>query len=396
MKKTGAIVCIIFFLVGVQAAPAPHETHEVKIALYDSISPSVNLLEKAFRYTWHADDTTYEMHVTRIGWQDVMNGSLENYDVLVIGASGRQYFHGLFPQWRKQVKEFIRNGGGYVGICGGANMASDGYERPSHILDFLITAASLGLIDAHVNDDQNEEWQYLWKEEGRANIPIRHTLSEHPIFGGTEHRYLTYGGGPGLYGMVDAVSIATYDEEPMDKAPIHYWMWLGTWKPYRTIVTDIRGYHAAAETTYGAGKVIVYGAHPEIPPRMNGTVEEFFGFTIYGIPRYVYAWTGGTQQNLSYNWWMVRRSVAYVCSLPLPPVEELCVSLQDVQQGRIEAYAENAERVEFYVDGELAHVDEEAPFEMPLDNWEGTHRIKAVGYSPSGAEAWDERFITLA
>ncbi|HDN50730.1 MAG TPA: hypothetical protein ENG06_03030, partial [Thermoplasmatales archaeon] len=72
MKKTGAIVCIIFFLVGVQAAPAPHETHEVKIALYDSISPSVNLLEKAFRYTWHADDTTYEMQVTRIGWQDVM------------------------------------------------------------------------------------------------------------------------------------------------------------------------------------------------------------------------------------------------------------------------------------------------------------------------------------
>lgn len=396
MKRAGAMACLMIFLASMQAAPLPHETQEVRVALYDSISPSVNQLEKALHYTWHADGVAYEMQVTRIGWKDVINGSLANYDVLVIGASGRQYFHGLFPRWREQVKAFISNGGGYVGICGGANMASLGYEHPSHLLDFLVTIASLGVIDAYVNDDQYEEWQYLWKEEGNANIPIRHSLSGHPIFGGMERRYITYGGGPGLYGMEDATGIAVYDEEPMDKAPIHYWVWLGGWKPYRTITTDIRGYEAAAEGVYGKGKIVVYGAHPEIPPRMNGTVEEFFGFTIYGIPRYVYAWVGGMQQNLSYNWWMVRRSIAYVCSLPLPPVEELCVSLRNVEEKYIGAYAENAERVAFYVDGAYAYMDEEAPFTMPVNLSTGTHVIRAVAYSPSGAEAWDERTVTIA
>jgi len=57
---------------------------------------------------------------------------------------------------------------------------------------------------------------------------------------------------------------------------------------------------------------------------MNGSVTEFFGFSIYGISRYVYKWEGGEQKSTDYNWWILRRSVAYVAGLPeesLPPIE---------------------------------------------------------------------------
>ncbi|HHF56419.1 MAG TPA: hypothetical protein ENL42_05860, partial [Thermoplasmatales archaeon] len=87
----------------------------IKIALYDSISPSVRLIEHCFRYAWRDGNTKYEMNVKRIGYKDVINGSLMNYDVLVIGASGRQYFHALHKKWKDEVKKFIANGGGYVG-----------------------------------------------------------------------------------------------------------------------------------------------------------------------------------------------------------------------------------------------------------------------------------------
>ncbi|HDN95664.1 MAG TPA: hypothetical protein ENG71_01165 [Thermoplasmatales archaeon] len=391
MKKIMVVGIVLFLFLGMEAKTGESKKEEIKIALYDSISPSVYLLEKSFQYAWYDNGTKYELKVKRIDFKDVINGSLENYDVLVIGASGRQYFHGLSKKWRENVKNFVANGGGYVGICGGANIASKGYEHPKHWLDFVISKSALGFIDAYVNDDQDEEWQYLWKEGGRTNIPIKNEILGNEIFAGEKYRYITYGGGPGLYGMAKAKPLAIYVEEPMEVAPLHYWIWLGKWIPYKTIKTDIKGYYSAAEATYGKGKVVIFGMHPEIPPRFNGSVEEFFGLSIYGIPRYVYSWKGGEQMNMSYNWWITRRSIAYVCNLPLPPAEELFVYLQPLQDGVLEAYAENAERVEFYVDGKFFASDDTPPFRINFD-LKGEHVVKVIAYR-NRAEAWDERVI---
>ena len=365
----------------------------IKIALYDSISPSVRLIEHCFRYAWRDGNTKYEMNVKRIGYKDVINGSLMNYDVLVIGASGRQYFHALHKKWKDEVKKFIANGGGYVGVCGGANIATKGYEKPRHWLDFVLTKAALGLIDAYINDNQWQEWQYLWKEDGRSNIPIKNELLGHEIFAGEKWRYITYGGGPGLYGMKEAKPLAIYREEPSDVAPLHYWIWLGKWIPYKKIETDIKDYYSAAEATYGKGRVVIFGMHPEIPPRFNGSVEEYFGLSIYGVPRYVYGWVGGSLSNWSYNWWILRRSVAYVCNASLPPAEELYVYIQPPQNGIIEAMAENAERVDFYIDGNFYASIDKPPFRIQPD-LHGEHLIKAIAHN-GNAEAWHERKVEI-
>ncbi|HDN96238.1 MAG TPA: hypothetical protein ENG71_04150 [Thermoplasmatales archaeon] len=389
-----ALFIVILLLLSFSFSEGKENKRIIRIALYDSISPSVNLIEKACHYGWIADKN-YEMEVERIGYKEVMEG-LSSYDVLVIGASGRQYFHGLNPKWRENVKKFIANGGGYVGICGGANIMSKGYEKPRHPLDFIITKSALEIVDAYINDDQCGEWQYLWKEgvadePPRGNIPIKNEIvANHPIFAGMKERYITYGGGPGLYGMKNAKGLAVYTEEPMDVAPLHYWIWLGKWIPYKKIRTDIKGYYSCAEAKYGKGKVIIFGGHPEIPPSFNASIVEYFGLSIYNIPRFVYAWKGGEQKNYSYNWWILRRSIAYVCNLPLPPAEELYVEL-GINGNQIEAYAENAEKVEFYVEGELYFIDSEPPFKFNFD-LQGKHVIKAIAYS-SNAYAWDEKEV---
>lgn len=394
VKKMAVFLAIAIFLLNFNAESNQYEKKRVKIALYDSISPSVRLIESAFRYSWNTGEEKYEMEVKRIDFKDVMNGSLKNYDVLVIGASGRQYFHGLIPKWKEEVKKFIENGGGYVGICGGANIASMGYENPHTLLDFIINIASLRIVDAYINDDQNEEWQYLWKEGGRANIPVKNEIIGNDIFAGMRERYITYGGGPGLYNMKNAVGLAKYMEEPSDIAPIHYWIWAGKWIPYKKITTDIKGYYSSAETNYGKGKVIIFGGHPEIPPRINGSVEEFFGLSIYGIPRYVYSFVGGERMNWSYNWWILRRAVAYVCNLPLPPPNELYVYINPPSDNEIEAYAENAEKVEFYIDGNLFSVDNSPPFKIKYE-MKGEHIIKTVAFDGEGGEAWSERTVNI-
>jgi len=394
MKGYMALLLVFLLMSFNPGNGSSRDKHEIKVALYDSISPSVNLLERCLHYAWYDNDTLYEMKVRRVDFQDVMNGSLNNYDVLFIGASGRQYFHGLIPGWKERIREFIRNGGGYVGTCGGANIMARGYEHPRHLLDFIINIASLGIIDAYVNDDQDEEWQYLWKEGGRSNIPVKTSIIDGKIFAGMKERYITYGGGPGMYGMKEAKPLALYAEEPSEIAPLHYWRFKhGSWVAYKNITTDIKGYISAAEREYGKGKAVVFGDHPEITPRFNATVKEFFGISIYGIPRYVYSWVGGEQKNWSYNWWILRRSIAYVCNIPMPPVEEMYVYIQPPQNYTIEADAENAVRVDFYIDGKFFASDDESPFKIKYD-LPGEHTIKVIAFSPSGSYTWDERKIS--
>ncbi|OYT60442.1 hypothetical protein B6U81_04765 [Thermoplasmatales archaeon ex4484_30] len=307
------------------------EMETISIALYDSISPSVNLLERAFNYEWESNGKRYELTVERIDNNDVLGGRLANYDVFVMGASGRQYFHAITEKWKEEVKNFIYNGGGYLGICGGANIVSKGIEHPRFMLDLLINKASLGIVNVYLNDDQDGEWQYLWKDTGEDHIPLKTWIDKNcTIFKGYEgkSRFITYGGGPGMYPANESANeikpIAIYLEEPMDVAPLHYWKWMGEWKISGNVTTDIKKQWAGIEARYGQGKMIIFGHHPEVPPMMNGSVTEFFGFSIYGIPRYVYKWEGGEQKSMDYNWWILRRSVAYVAGLPeesLPPIE---------------------------------------------------------------------------
>ncbi|MEM2935097.1 MAG: hypothetical protein QXF32_01885 [Candidatus Thermoplasmatota archaeon] len=389
MKKIAII--FICFLTLSNIGYSKSDKREIKIAIYDSISPSVMLLERAFRYEWEENGIRYETTAERIDFKDVMNGNLKNYDILIIGASGRQYFHGLIKTWREKVKEFIADGGGYIGICGGANIASKGYEKPRHFLDFIINFACLKIVDAYINDDQDEEWQYLWKEIGDSRIPLKNEIIPHPIFENLSYRYITYGGGPGMYGIKNAKGVAIYADEPMEIATLHYWIWLGKWIPYKEIKTDIKGQYSIVESEYGKGKIIVFSSHPEIPCGMNGSVYEFFGISIYGVPRYVYSWVNGNNTNMSYNWWVLRRAVAYTLNLPLPPMEELFIYLR-YKNGEVNAYVENAEKVIFYVDGELYAIENEPPFKISINDGK-LHVIRGVAIKGK-ASVWDE--ITLS
>jgi len=309
-------------------------TTTINIALYDSISPSVLQAQEAMSYIWETSDAHYEMIVEMVDRPEVVGGQLTdgNYDVFVIGASGRQYFHGVSQRWKEEIASFIYNGGGYVGICGGANVVSLGFEQPRTPLDFLINQAALGISNIYINDEQDQEWQYLWKDTGEDHVPIRTWIDTSvPIFNDhhQDWRDIVYGGGPGMYlgdrsDLAPVQPIAIYEEEPMQIAPLHYWRpTMSGWAIWKNVTTDIAGQWAGVLTSYGAGTMVLFGDHPEIPPMLNGSIDEFFGFSIYGIPRMVYQWTGGEQLPLDYNWWIIRRSIAWasgVVESELPPI----------------------------------------------------------------------------
>ena len=168
--------------------PVDREKIVIEIGLYSSISPSVQQLFDCFHYSWETPEVFYQFNVTLVDRNEVLGYgralNRDNYDVVVIGASGRQYFHALQGNWRHNMRQFLEEGGGYLGICGGANSASQGLKTPDSLLASIINKGALKIANVYVNDDQTQEWQYLWKDAGEDHIPLSLGLdkSAHPLF----------------------------------------------------------------------------------------------------------------------------------------------------------------------------------------------------------------------
>ena len=386
MKKVVlAIITIILLFPSLNYGKSDDIVYK-RIAVYPSIVPAVKVLETSLKYGWHANGKTYVFLVNEISQKDILLGKLRNYDALVIGASGRQYLYGMDKLWKEMVRQFIASGGGYLGICGGANEASMGYEKPSNAMDYLINKAVLRIANVYINDDQDQEWQYLYKTAGiEGGVPIECRLLRHPIFEAYPNntRIIRYEGGPGMY---------------MDG----------------NITTDIKGQYAGIATTYGKGRIVLFGPHPEEITMIGGHVEEFPGRSKYTLFRekYLYRWTGGNYTSWGYNWWIIRRSMAWICGIDdMPSINDVVTIFrvpnnfmhmlyidgrmimpvpQNIVIGSlvIQAFVSNAEHVSFYVDGKLVKDISSPPYTWKA-NLKGKHEIMIKAFD-GNSFAYDE------
>ncbi len=217
------------------------------------------------------------------------------------------------PRWRNAVRNFVKNGGGYVGICGGATIACLGRKtrdgRGYHVAEFL------KISNSWANQVFYRQDQYDIRNPVTGGIPldIKIEKSGNPIFDpfyfehSEENRSMRYWGGPAFIEGNDKNLprpnvLGRFAEEPMKKAPLH---WFAT---DILVKTDMKDLAAILATNYGNGKVILFGTHPEASTWYNGHIEEnLFSLT--------YKWIGEkTPEN--YNWWMLRRAVAWVAGVP--------------------------------------------------------------------------------
>lgn len=459
----------------------------IKIAQYPRETFSDLLFNILFNYTWIANDTLYKFTCTELTLDELMGGgkrplNITNFDILLVGVNSKGYTHNcLHPKLVENIKEFLLRGGGYLSVCAGTTRATQGYENPDKLYKKHLNRCVFKIANVYANSDLNEESQYLDKcasvtKANQGLIPIEYKVvrnnTTNPIF--TVYPFdtinITYGGGPGLYpanasdpNLGEITPLLMINEELMDTKPIYWYIKviLG-WKKWKKVKTDMFGQYGGIATTYGNGRVVIYTGQSEIQLVLNGTIKEKVGrSTGYGIrfPRFrvVYSWTG-TPMNMSRNWWIHRRSAAWIAGVPdddLPPCNELMVfmdkpafrfgrklyikdqlvesyfnfsllgpffnfpwlersflmkkiagkfvsrRLLDVvsKMGKtiiigditVEAYTENSNIVEFYLDGKLEYTDTEHPFEWKLDknNLNGIHRIELRAYDEYGNYACD-------
>jgi len=421
----------------------------IRIAQYPRTTGSDILFDIIFNYTWMANDTTYKFECTELTYDEIMGGGKQplnndNFDLLIAGATFDGFTKdGMNPKITENIRDFVSNGGGYLSSCGGTTFASQGYENPDTLYKKQVNKCVLKIADVYLNMDIDEEAQYIFKcgkivQPNQGLIPLEKRVvreNNNPIFS----TYLkntvnmSYGGGPGLYvanasdpKLGEVTPLLIINEELMETKPINWYKKrLIGWEIDKPVKTDIKDQYGGIATTYGEGRVVVFTAHAEIMLFKNGTIEEYVGdSTNYGIKfppiRVVFSWTG-TPMNMSYNWWIHRRAAAWIVGVPdedLPPVNELLVFmdkpqfrlgsqlyLNDKQRTsrlidrilskigktviigpiEVEAYAENSDIVEFYVDGKLEFTDETSPFTWDMGKGlRGVHRLEIRAYDEFG------------
>ena len=385
--KASIILCIL--LVGALCSQSfssiavdnnENEQKIIRVALLDATIPSFNSPENVKQaldcYEWEVENQSYIFDVDWITDGQIRRGRLsrQNYDVFIIPGIGKE-FHNIFnvisARWKNQIRKFVENGGGYVGMCGGANMAVSSHVNPNErgyklptFWEWCMRRSCLGLVEALSYQDMSDPYAstVLWKNPSRigisayiwynltnegAGISANLTINtSHPIFYDYpyDYRLMRWNSGPALIPYSENVTVlAWYPSvefsgiEGDPKTTIHSWKYVGPfsgefykqggldfWDKDKILETNISGKPAAIADTYGDGRVVIYGPHPEHPVYFDEHIVEsddtnrnflWFKERLYK--------KNFQQENVSYNWWIVRRSAAWTAKIPdsdLPPI----------------------------------------------------------------------------
>lgn len=175
-------------------------------------------------------------HVETITAEQIRGGALDKFDVLIHpGGSGSKQASTLGENGREREKKFVESGGGFIGICAGAYLASANYPW------------SLGLLDAKVIDTKH--WA---RGIGDVTLAITKTGQE-ALHSESQTCTIRYAQGPLLGpGEKDNIDdyelLATFDTEiAKNSAPAGV----------------MKGTTAIARGKYGKGRVECFSPHPE-------------------------------------------------------------------------------------------------------------------------------------
>ncbi|MEZ6038156.1 MAG: exo-alpha-sialidase [Planctomycetota bacterium] len=223
------------------ATAAPQGPAAVRVALWNGGGCSarcVAAMTKGF--------TGPQFYVEVVDAAAVAAGALARFDVVVFpGGSASKQAAALGVAGRERVREFVRDGGGYLGICAGNYLAASNYSW------------SLGLLAVDVIDRQH------WKR-GRGDVAVELSAAGGALFGAREQAFdVRYANGPLL---------ALRDVEGLAAPEVLAW-YRGEVRQNDAPEGVMRDTPAMLRGRYGDGRVLCSSPHPELTDGLDGMVR---------------------------------------------------------------------------------------------------------------------------
>lgn len=239
MKK---ILLTLLLLLGTAPWYAEAQSGKIRVALFAGHGGA----ETCVMETEAALRMDPALEVRKIWSKEIASGALEKTDVLVFpGGGGSTEYLNLGGLNARKVKEFVRNGGGVVGICAGAYLLSDTPEY-----------ACLALSSAKAVDIEHDH-------RGRGIAKATLTSSGKALFPEVSDRdtlFLMYYEGPVILPtetpsakLFDTLAVMESDVAVEENVPSG----VTNGKPFLYL------------NDYGKGKVLAVIGHPEATPGMQ-------------------------------------------------------------------------------------------------------------------------------
>jgi len=185
--------------------------------------------------------------VHRVGPPDIAAGALGQFDVVIFpGGSGKAEAGALDKEGVEAVRTFVRNGGGYIGICAGAFLSSTNYDW------------SLGIIN-------NKTIPGKLHERGGGTVSIELTDEGRRLLGDTPGLLdVFYHNGPmllpaGVAGLPAFTPLALFRSEISQ---------------YEEQKGTMINQPAIIAAPYGKGRVLAISPHPEAVPALHFIIRQ--------------------------------------------------------------------------------------------------------------------------
>jgi len=121
--KLKILLCLIFFL----GAVNPKTGDNIKIGMYADYGVADYEITR-LKYVTEIRDKflliNEHLNITLLTAKQIRNNDLSKYDFIIMpGGIASKYWRWLQPKGREKIKEYIKNGGNYIGICAGGYLA---------------------------------------------------------------------------------------------------------------------------------------------------------------------------------------------------------------------------------------------------------------------------------
>lgn len=216
---------------------APKNPASLKIAIFDGKgAPGSGIESVCSKVELMAGST-----ITRLKPEEIASGGLAGYDVVVFsGGSGSAQAASLGEEGREKVREFVKKGGGYVGICAGAYLACSNFSW------------GLGILNAST---VSSKWM-----RGSGFMDSEVTVDGVPILGAVDGTFkVRYNNGPIIKPGTRA-DLPAYRPLALFRSEV-----ANNGTPVGVMVNS----PAQAVSTFGKGRVFISSPHPENTPGLE-------------------------------------------------------------------------------------------------------------------------------
>ena len=218
----------------------PQRTRPIKVAIFDGKGASDGGIENVTARI----KSIPQASVTRVKAAEWAKLDLKPFDVVVFsGGSGSAQAEAIGEAGRDNVREYVRGGGGYVGVCAGAYLACSNFSW------------GLGILNAETVSSK-------WKR-GQAFVDLELTDEGRKLLGDVKGTFkVRYHNGP-IIKPAGSTDLPAYTPVTLFRSEI-----AGYGSPAGVMVNS----PAQAIGAFGKGRVFISSPHPENTPGLENLI----------------------------------------------------------------------------------------------------------------------------